>query len=304
VTYLPAEPLRRLIRADLDRVEGDRDACLPQARIRWPGLSLLADQVKINQRRLRYILNEQDAVSLSVADQYCLATGRLLADVYPELYETQQGAWVDECRHCGGVYFDIAAEGAHRMFVRCRECGRRKAIEDRPGKRTGSRPDQWAMAPGDVHDAVQLYQSGLSVQAVGDRLGVCHTTVLRYLVLYGIPRRERKIAPEAQRRGRVTAAVKAWPQRRLAVWLRARGLTYRRIAQQLGSNESSISATVWRARQCPVSVRYCTGLGCPERGRPYPVPPPEVLARRPDLEACPVCSHVGQGEGDWWQLTA
>lgn len=45
---------------------------------------------------------------------------------------------------------------------------------------------------------IQLYRLGLSSIAVGERLGVHHTTVLYWLRKWGIPRRPRPGCPYAQ----------------------------------------------------------------------------------------------------------
>lgn len=302
---LPAEPLRRIIRQDLQVIEHGREDHDPSARTRWPGLSLLADQVKIDQRRLRAILNTQDGVSVNVADQYCLATGRHLADVYPELYESQPDAYVAECPGCGGLYADVAGEGKLRLVLRCRECGRRWHVDRYPERRSNKLGPQ-ALTWDQLAQAQQLYEDGWSFDQLAEHYGVSPSNLHRWFVLLGVERRRRGPADwqAVIAYGRQVGRAKAWRRRCTALWLRARGLKLKVIAQRVGMTDAGVSYSIRMARRLPIVARYCTNPACAEYGQPYPLPPADVLDMAPELGDCPACSLRGDGLEDWWRLTA
>jgi hypothetical protein len=83
---LPAEPLRRVVEADLAliRAEYDSDGRYPS------GLTILATRSGVSERVLYRLRHGQTRIALDLADRYCCNTNRHLSQLYPELYTEEQ----------------------------------------------------------------------------------------------------------------------------------------------------------------------------------------------------------------------
>lgn len=87
VWRLDPEPIRAAIMRDALAEWNSWEGSLYLPPGRYPGLKLLERMTGIGERSLRRVLEEVQYVSIAYADRYCIATGRHLSSLYPELYD-------------------------------------------------------------------------------------------------------------------------------------------------------------------------------------------------------------------------
>lgn len=188
---LDARPLAAAVRrdaaAELARLPRERQ---PQDR----GVATLAAIIGFDEKSLRRILDpRRTSVSLDLADRYCCATDRLLAEMYPEVYEFDPPdpdvtfEWA--CKTCLLTQpMLIVYEARLRMYLRCPECDRghyvlrnKRTIPPafiEAGKANLAAGRQVRMrVKADRERVLQMWEAGLTATQIAEEVGVRPATI-------------------------------------------------------------------------------------------------------------------------------
>lgn len=224
------------------------------------GIALLAVRIGVDERILRRVL-VQRRVSIDVADKYCCAVGRLLADLYPEAYSDDEG-FTARCEKCrADVDHDILYESSLRMKLRCRDCGRRRYVHRFPRTRPSNAFTAFPVA---TETLARDYQAGMTLRQVADKHGFSSESTVRVRLLKaGItprprgPRDETKhLSQLAAARGRRIKSARSKERAAPVLEMWSQGLPASIIAERLGMSAKAVYDTIHNQRLAGVDVPY------------------------------------------------
>lgn len=255
---LPIDPIRDAVIHDARRLWNASECSMYLPEGKYPGLAILANQTGIGERALRrWVDGESQHADENAVDRYCIATGRHLIDLYPELYEDLSPAddeaddiFSGQCKGCPSSRLRIVRERPTRLWLRCVECDRGQYVEH-PRARTSGRRRRFTDEQG--QEMRRLYEAGWTTERIGEAYSASHSVISDALQRAGAVMRPQ--TPPRNPNPHVHPSFAARTAERVArgeelSWaagkLRLEGLSHSQIGARLGFTRTGIAKALER----------------------------------------------------------
>jgi predicted nucleic acid-binding Zn-ribbon protein len=290
-------PIREVVIRDARRLWDRDNDNEPPAHHKYPGIATLANETGIGERQLRRVLDESEHVTDAFADRYCVATGRHIFDLYPELDDRpSREIYQHTCKRCGWERMEIYGEGRYRIFLECPACQGRTSIcaPNDPSLEYLRRKGGWNRRRDleqRIDEIVAAYTRGATFRELSEEYGVAQSTIHLIFRRNGIT--ARKAADiDRLREGWQRMLDEQHIHVRARRWRVARmsdsGMPTIEIAKQLNRSRSGVRLMRRDWALEPHEERQCSACE-----RIYIAAPDEVVVVAPDLAGCPECGAAG-----------